>query len=199
MLQALSNGLWCQPRRLWRDEQGASLLEMTIVVPCLLAIGFGVMEFGNALYQYHMVTAGVRDAARYLGSSGYVDLDDDHAADADEVDPDGTKKMYAKRIAVCGDVTDCTTNDDKRVSWWPDDIANINSAIKVKYCLNGVAEGDTIDECACESPALTPNFQANKVCVSTTPTYSGLGFLGYFGLGPITIKAGHEQRYFGIR
>lgn len=199
MLQSMSKKLLCPPRHLWRDEKGASLLEMTVVMPFLVTFGFGVIGFGHALYEYHLITAGVRDAARYLGSAGYVDLSADRAVDPDEVDPDGTKRSSARNIAVCGSVTDCSTDADKRVSWWPADIAEIDSAIKVKYCLNGVAEGDEIDDCTCANPALTSNFGANKVCVSTTPTYDDVGFLTALGLGPITIRVGHEQRYFGIR
>jgi hypothetical protein len=38
------------------------------------------------------------------------------------------------------------------------------------------------------------------VQVNTTATYSDLGFLGYFGLGPLVFSASHEERsigYFG--
>ena len=174
------------PRRLWRDQQGASLLEMTVVMPFLLAFGLGVAEFGNALYQYHLVNGGVRDAGRYLGS---VDKD---AAGA---------TSNARKIAVCGDVTSCTTESDKRVNWWPPAIADIDNAIAVKYCIDGVAEGDTIADCICVNPALNPDpgFGSSKVCVSTTATYGDLGFLAYFGIGPLTFTTGHEQRYYGIR
>ncbi len=55
--------------RLWRDREGASMLEFMVVLPFLIAFGFGVLEFGNALYQYHMVPTGVRDAGRYLASA----------------------------------------------------------------------------------------------------------------------------------
>ena len=201
MTHAKPNWLLCLPRCLWRDEQGASLLEFTVVLPFLLAFGLGVLEFGNLLYQYHQVTSGVRDAARYLASAGYVDADEDDEADPSEVDPGGSKRTLAKNIAVCGDVTDCTTNAQKRVSWWPDDIANIETAINVKYCLAGVAEGDTIDDCVCHNPGLNPDrgFGTNKVCVSTTAIYGDLGLLAYLGLGPITFTTGHEQRYYGIR
>lgn len=192
---------WALPNRLWRDRQGASLLEFTVVLPFLLAFGLGVLEFGNLLYQYHQVTTGVRDAARYLASAGYVDADGDNSADPGELDPDGTRRSNATRIAICGEITSCTTNGDKRVDWWPADISTIATALDVQYCIGATPEGDTIAGCDCPNPAINPDpgFGANKVCVSTTATYDDLGFLAYFGLGPITFTTGHEQRYYGIR
>ncbi len=200
MPHAKPNRLQHLPGRLWRDREGASLLEFTVVLPFLLAFGLGVLEFGNLLYQYHQVTSGVRDATRYLASAGYVDADENDAADPDEVDPGGINSTPARNIAVCGDPTNCT-NAQRRVNWWPDDIANIETAINVKYCLKGVAVGDTIEDCECHDLDLNDDrgFGSNKVCVSTTATYGDLGFLAYLGLGPLTFTTGHEQRYYGIR
>jgi hypothetical protein len=186
-----ANAKWLRrlPGRLRRDRDGASLLEFTVVLPFLIAFGFGVLEFGNALYQYHMVTTGVRDAGRYLGS----------------MDKDGVDAVEnAKRIAVCGEVREeaCEDEGHKRVPWWPADIADIEDALEVKYCINGVEEGDAIDGCDCEDPpALNPDpgFGSSKVCVRTIAEYDDVGFLGSLGLGPITFTIGHEQRYYGIR
>ena len=37
------------------------------------------------------------------------------------------------------------------------------------------------------------------VSVSTDVPYQALGFLGYLGLGPITLHAQHEERLYGVR
>lgn len=58
-------------RPLVKDERGAVLIEMAVVLPVLLAIGLGVFEFGNIFYQYHLLSNAVRDAARY--ASGRTD------------------------------------------------------------------------------------------------------------------------------
>lgn len=191
------------PGRLWRDQEGASMLEFMVVLPFLIAFGFGVLEFGNALFQYNLVNAGVRDAGRYLASAGYVDANDNNAADPGEIDPDDARRTIAKRIAVCGEVREdaCDDDDDKRVRWWPADIADIEDAIKVQYCINGTKEGDDIDGCYCDNPPLNPDpgFGSSKVCVSTTAAYGDIGFLGSLGLGPLEFTIGHEQRYYGIR
>ena len=42
------------------------MLEGTILVPVLFALIFGVLEFSYYFYQQHLVSTGVRDAARYL-------------------------------------------------------------------------------------------------------------------------------------
>jgi hypothetical protein len=192
------------PGRLWRDREGASLLEFTVVLPFLIVFALGVFEFGNALFQYNQVTAGVRDAGRYLASASYEGASgtDDTHAEPDNVDPDESRRRNARRIAVCGDVGSCTTDAAKRVSWWPADIADIDTEIQVQYCINGTAWPADLGICDCATPPDLNEFRgfgSNKVCVSTTPVYGDLGFLGYLGLGPLTFTINHEQRYYGIR
>ena len=53
-------------RRIVTDDEGSALLEGTIVVPVLFSLVFGVLEFSYYFYQQHLVSTGVRDAARYL-------------------------------------------------------------------------------------------------------------------------------------
>lgn len=169
-------------RRLWREDSGASLLEFTLVVPFLVVFGFGVIEFGNALYQYHLVTAGVRDAGRYLASLG--DSDGDGTPDRD-----AAARTNGKRIAVYGSLTDLT-EADKRVRWW-----SIED-VKVKYCIKGTEEGDDPGpDCPCDD-SLGLRGGTNKVCVSTTASYDDVGLLSSYGIGSFTITTGHEERYF---
>lgn len=49
-----------------KDRRGASVLEMTVMLPFLVALAFGVIEFGRALQHYHTINKSVRDAARFL-------------------------------------------------------------------------------------------------------------------------------------
>ena len=56
---------------LGEGQGGAALVEMTAVLPFLVAIGLGALEFGNFFYQYHLMSNAVRDAARY--ASGRTD------------------------------------------------------------------------------------------------------------------------------
>jgi len=50
----------------WRDEDGSALLEGAVVVPFLFSLVLGTLEFSFFFYQQHLVSTGVRDAARYL-------------------------------------------------------------------------------------------------------------------------------------
>ena len=51
------------------DERGAAIIEMAVILPVLLAIGLGVIEFGNVIYSQHLIFNGVRDGARYAAGS----------------------------------------------------------------------------------------------------------------------------------
>ena len=92
------------PRSLARDERGASLVEMTLVTPLLLALAAGFAEFGTVLYQHQLIETGVRDAARFLSRRP------DPSADA----------ALGQRLATTGKIA---VGGTQRVSWWaPADI-----------------------------------------------------------------------------
>ena len=173
----------CSSRRLRRDENGASLLEMTVVTPFLLALGLGMFEFSNALYQYHLITGGVRDAARFAaGLPMPVTVDQNEVCD--ENDPRATPLGCAKRLAVTGQIAAGGSN---RVDWWQvDDITITYPALANSDLGGGLKSYRGGDEIA-------------VVQVTTAFVYSDLGFLDYFGLGPINITTAHEERHYGNR
>ncbi|KRB87020.1 TadE/TadG family type IV pilus assembly protein [Noviherbaspirillum sp. Root189] len=49
-----------------RNEQGAAVIELALILPVLLLLTFIVTEFGRAVYQYNSIAKSVRDAVRYL-------------------------------------------------------------------------------------------------------------------------------------
>src|SRR5260370_9288051 len=51
---------------LWRDSEGSALIEGALVVPILCTLVFGVFEFSWLFYQQHLISTGIRDAARYI-------------------------------------------------------------------------------------------------------------------------------------
>jgi Flp pilus assembly protein TadG len=55
------------PTRINR-EQGVATIELTIVLPLVLLLIFGVTELGRALVQYNTLTKAVRDGARYASA-----------------------------------------------------------------------------------------------------------------------------------
>jgi len=93
-------------KNLFGDERGSSLVETAVVIPFLLVLGLGVSEFGNVLYNHHLVDTGVRDAARYLARFQQPEA----------------YETYAKQLAVTGS----TTGGTKRVAWWDTDDLSIS-------------------------------------------------------------------------
>lgn len=49
-----------------KRQRGVALVELAISLPVLIAIAFGITEFGRAIYQYNTLAKTTRDAARYL-------------------------------------------------------------------------------------------------------------------------------------
>jgi Flp pilus assembly protein TadG len=58
---------------MWRfrseQEKGAELLEFAFVLPLLLLICLGTIEFGRAYYTYNILAKSLRDGARYAATS----------------------------------------------------------------------------------------------------------------------------------
>jgi Flp pilus assembly protein TadG len=50
---------------LWRNRRGTAAAEFAVTLPILLAMGLGAVETGRLLYQYHVLTKAVDDAAHY--------------------------------------------------------------------------------------------------------------------------------------
>jgi plasmid stabilization system protein ParE len=86
-------------RRFRRRKDGVAATEAALVLPFLLALGGGVLEFGVMFYRLQLVEAGVRDAARYLARTA------DPAAAEDA----------ARRLAVTGSVV---AGGEARVPNW---------------------------------------------------------------------------------
>ncbi len=74
-----------------KDANGAAAVEAAIVMPVILALAFGTIEFSNAFWDHQLISTGVRDAARYLARVN---------------DPnDGTAQSRAQNIAVYGNAS----------------------------------------------------------------------------------------------
>ena len=48
-----------------RDERGAAAVEFALVLPILLVLAFGIIDFGRLLYTYNNLTSAVREGARF--------------------------------------------------------------------------------------------------------------------------------------
>lgn len=49
-----------------KKQRGVAMVELALVLPLLLAICFGITEFGRAIFTYNTLAKSTRDAARYL-------------------------------------------------------------------------------------------------------------------------------------
>jgi Flp pilus assembly protein TadG len=58
-------------RSLWCNDEGAALIEGAILVPLLLVLVLGVLEFSWLIDQQHLISTGIHDAARYLARSAH--------------------------------------------------------------------------------------------------------------------------------
>jgi Flp pilus assembly protein TadG len=51
-------------RRFWQDTGAAAAVEFAIIVPVLLTLVFGVIDFGRALWTVNVATSALREGAR---------------------------------------------------------------------------------------------------------------------------------------
>jgi Flp pilus assembly protein TadG len=95
--------MWLKlPRRnrsLWRNEDGSALVEATVVVPVLFTLTFGVYEFSWVFYTHQLVSAGVRDAARYAAKApnpcdSTIIEDAQNLATTSQISSGGTARVY---------------------------------------------------------------------------------------------------------
>ena len=49
----------------WMSQKGATAVELAIVLPLLILLIFGMIEFGLYLFNRHVITNGAREGARY--------------------------------------------------------------------------------------------------------------------------------------
>lgn len=157
--------------RVRTEERGAALIELSIVVPIITVLGLGVMEFANYFFNYQLVQNGVRDAARYAASLPY--------------DSTNTTQNDAaiKNLAITG----VTTGGTQKVPWWSTSDVNVTWGTVTNAALGGGLQSYRY---AGDVPVVT---------ISTSVAYPSLGFLGFLGLGGITLQASHKERVFGVR
>jgi Flp pilus assembly protein TadG len=162
--------------RLWRDRQGSALLEATVVTPFLCAICFGVYEFSWFFYKQHLVSTGVRDAARYL------------ARTLDPTNPDAPSRpimqSYAVAVPMAQNLAARGTIDTSgalRVTGWNPEDVTVDALTPIDNS-SGTYYGE---------PTIY------TVTVRTTFTPATLGLLGFFGLSAPSISVTHQERVIG--
>jgi hypothetical protein len=59
----------------WSAESGAELIEFALVLPLLLLVVLGIIDFGFLFQRYEVVTNAAREGARVAVLPGYADSD----------------------------------------------------------------------------------------------------------------------------
>src|SRR3982750_3197442 len=77
------------------QEKGAELLEFAFVLPLLLLICLGTIEFGRAYYTYNILAKALRDGARFAATST--------TSSTGTLDPNAITKT--KNLVVYGNVS----------------------------------------------------------------------------------------------
>ena len=194
-----------QIKKLAGDKSGAALLEVSVVIPVVLSIGLGVVEFGNAIYNEHLIFNGVRDAARYAAGLPYSSLNP-------------ALSIPTQKTAACIALTGQTNNTTAcnaaanpsctaaycRVSWWNNASGATVAGSQVSVLYNSLPDNGMALCGTVATPAFCrgrDNATTNVYTVTVTATvpYQSLGFMSYFNLAAPTFSLSHTERLFGVR
>lgn len=159
--------------RAWYDERGSVLLESTIVLPVLFALILGVLEFSYYFYQQHLVSTGVRDAARYL-----TRVQDPTSAAA---------QTAAQNLAATGTIAG---GSYRRVKGFdPGEVG-----VTFTFVSNAVGGDGTRPY----RPGPEGGDNIRIVQVTGSFTWTPIGFWSYFGFGSKTLTITHSERFLGV-
>jgi Flp pilus assembly protein TadG len=152
---------------LWCNDEGSALIEGAILVPVLLVLVLGVLEFSWLIDQQHLISTGIHDAARYLARSANPN--------------DVTIQKDAKNLATTGAIDG---NIARVRGWTTRDVKITYASISNPVGVNGLTR-------------FRGGGAVQSVTVSTTFTVPSLGFFGLLGLKPPTLTVSHQERVIG--
>lgn len=152
---------------LWRNSEGSALVEGALVVPILCILVFGVFEFSWLFYQQHLISTGIRDAARYLARTATPN--------------DLMIQTGAKNLATTGAIDGNTARVN---GWWTRDVDITYASVDNPVGLNGLT-------------SFRGGAVIQSVTVSTSFAVPSLGFFGLLGLKPPAFTVSHQERVIG--
>jgi len=159
--------------RWWGDRRGSALVEGALIIPVLFALLFGVYDFSWFFYQQHLISTGLRDAARYLARSS--------DACGEVLTVRNIQEANARNIATTGSIG----GGPARVNGWSAGMVAIQcTPINNPIGTDGLKTyrgGNTI----------------YVVTVATRFAEPALGFFRLFGLQSPVISASHSERVIG--
>ena len=159
------------------DQRGTALVEVALIVPFLALLIFGTMEIGSVIYQQHVITKGVQEAARYAARSPSLS---ETATCVPGSANWPTAVANAKNLATRGS------------------LAGTGDLILPNF----TAATLTISvSCSSAAGFVSPNPASGQipvVVVSATVSAKSMGFLGLVGLPPFTLNAAHQEMGIGL-
>ncbi len=84
-------------------QLGLAAIEFVLVLPVLLILAFGIIDFGRLLFQYDALTKSTRDATKYVARAVKPAAN----ALAVEIAAYDAIVVEAQRLALCGRTTAC--------------------------------------------------------------------------------------------
>lgn len=150
-----------------KTQAGLAAIEFALILPTLLVLGFGVIDFGRVLFQYDTLTKSTRDATRYLAAI----VRPPAAAFATDASYQ-TAVSNARNLALCGTITACNTN-------------------------NILVKGLSASNITIDYPAAVGNITYVRIFVSNYSTSfltTALGGLGTKNLGTISVTMRQIQQ-----
>jgi Flp pilus assembly protein TadG len=162
-----------EKKALAADEEGSALLEGAIIIPALCVILFGIYEFSWFFYQRHVISTGLRDAARYaarLPSSCNPSSSEWPAIQA-----------FAKNLATTGSID----GGALRVSGWT------SAAVQ----LDCRTIGNSTERAGVR--AYRGGSMVHVMTASTRFREPTLGLFGFLGLPAPIISVSHSERVIG--
>jgi hypothetical protein len=143
------------------DRNGTAAVEMAIVVPLLLVLGFGSVDLGNYFLSEHVVDKAVRDASRFAARLPLADYA------SCTVPTGGTAEQQTQRVARFGDPGG--SGNQRLAGWSADSMTSITIACDTT---SSWAAGGIYTDFPNGAPVVT---------VSATVPYNSL--FGTIGLG----------------
>ena len=157
----------------WRDRNGSALMEGAILLPVLMLLMFGVYEFSWLFYQQHVMSEGLRDAARHLTRS---------SSPCNPTSPAWIADAAAAQILAA---TGAVAGGPPRIKGWSPRMVEVAcTAVENPIGADGLR-------------AYRGNAVVYVVTVSSRFSDPSLGFFHLLGLEPPVPSLSHSERAIG--
>ncbi|WP_287328116.1 TadE/TadG family type IV pilus assembly protein [Mesorhizobium sp.] len=161
--------------RFRRDHRGTALVETALLLPLMVPLTAGVLEFGNLIHKKLLMEAGLSDAARFAARCNSQLYTQSGLAAINCAD-------IATNIAVFGNAAG---TGNARIAGWQKADVTVTIAASGS-CHNAVVAGVT-----------QYRSTTSQVCIvraAGTLDYNDIGMLSLLDIGLITLGGFHEER-----